>query len=96
MRKVRINVLMPAGLIEEINESVGARKRSSFLVEAAKEKLERIKLAKAMNEAVGSWTEELHPELKTQDDINNWVRSLRQWDIERMKGIKDGDIPTRQ
>jgi hypothetical protein len=84
MRKVRINVLMPVGLVEEINESVGARKRSSFFVEAAKEKLERIKLAEAMNEAVGSWSEELHPELKTQDDIDKWVRSLRLNELKSM------------
>jgi metal-responsive CopG/Arc/MetJ family transcriptional regulator len=48
MKKIRINVLMPVALVEEINESVGPRKRSSFFVEAAKEKLERIKLAESM------------------------------------------------
>ena len=96
MKKARINILMPVGLIKEINESIGHRKRSSFLVEAAKEKLERIKLAEAMNEAAGSWSEKLHPELKTQDDISKWVRSLRQGDMGRMKGLEDEDISAGQ
>jgi len=96
MRKVRINVLIPVELAEEISKSVGSRKRSSFLVEAAQEKLERMRLAEAMSEAAGSWSEELHPDLKTQDDINRWVRSLRQGDIERMKGLENEDLSTGQ
>lgn len=96
MKKIRINVLMPAGLAEEINESVGPRGRSNFLVEAAREKLERMKLAEAMNEAAGSWSDNLHPELKTQDDINRWVRSLRQGDIKRMEGLENECISARQ
>jgi Arc/MetJ-type ribon-helix-helix transcriptional regulator len=95
MRKVRINVLMPDELVEEISQSVGSRKRSSFLVEAAQEKLERMKQAEALREAFGSWSEELHPELKTQEDIDRWVRSLRQSDADRMKGLDGEDISIR-
>jgi hypothetical protein len=92
MRKVRINVLIPVEFAEEISKSVGSRKRSSFLVEASQEKLERIRQAEALREAFGSWSDELHPELKTQKDIDKWVRSLRQSDSDRMKGLDDENL----
>ena len=96
MKKLRTNILIPADLAEEIRKVVGPRKRSSFLVEAAWEKLERMKLADALKEAAGAWTSELHPDLQTQDDINRWLRSLRQKDEDRLKGSDVEDIPAGQ
>lgn len=32
---------------------------------------------KALEEAAGSWTAENHPELLTEEDIDNWLRELR-------------------
>jgi hypothetical protein len=92
MRKIRTNILIPVDLAEEIKKVVGPRKRSSFLVEAAREKLERMKLADALKEAAGAWSPELHPDLQTQDDINRWLRSLREQDIDRLKGPDVEDI----
>ena len=96
MEKIRTNILMPVDLAEEIKKVVGARKRSSFLVEAAWEKLERMKLADALDKAAGGWTAELHPEFQTQDDINKWLRSLRSEDAERLKGQESENIPAGQ
>ena len=96
MKKIRTNIMIPVDLAEEIKRVVGARKRSSFLVEAAWEKLERMKLAEALKEAAGSWSSELHPDLQTQSDINKWLRSLRQEDADRMKGPTIEDVSTRQ
>lgn len=96
MKKIRTNVLIPVDLVEEIKRTVGDRKRSSFLVEAAWEKLERMKLAKALKQAAGAWSSEAHPELQTQDDVNEWVRSLRQEDKHRLKGIGVEDISAGQ
>ena len=54
MKSIRINILIPVDLAEEIKKVVGPRKRSSFLVEAAWEKLERMKLADALKKAAGA------------------------------------------
>ena len=96
MEKIRTNIMIPVDLAEEIEKVVGLRKRSSFLVEAAWEKLERIKLADALKEAAGGWTAELHPEFRTQDDINRWLRSLRSEDADRLKGSESENIPAGQ
>jgi hypothetical protein len=93
MKKIRTNILIPVDLAEEIKKAVGPRKRSSFLVEAAWEKLERMKLANALKGAAGAWSPELHPDLQTQDDINRWLRSLRREDAGRLKGF-DTDFDT--
>jgi len=96
MKKIRTNILIPVDLAEEIRKAVGPRKRSSFLVEAAWEKLERIKLADALKEAAGAWSSELYPDLQTQDDINRWLRSLREQDKDRLKGSDVEDVPAGQ
>jgi hypothetical protein len=82
--------------IKEIRKVVGPRERSSFLVEAAWEKLERMKLTNALKESAGAWSSELHPDLQTQEDINKWLRSLRQEDSERLKGSTIEDISAGQ
>ncbi len=96
MKKIRTNIIIPLDLAKEIKKVAGPRARSSFLVEAAWEKLERMKLTNALKESAGAWGSELHPELQTQEDINEWVRSLRQEDSERLKGSTIEDIPARQ
>lgn len=92
MKMARVNVMIPVELIEEIKRTIGPRERSKFIVKATQEKLERIKLEKALKEAASSWSDELHPELKTQDDINKWVRELRQENPERLRGLKADEV----
>ena len=96
MKKIRTNIMIPVDLAEEIEKVVGSRKRSSFLVEAAWEKLERMKLADALKKAAGGWTAELHPEFQTQDDINRWLRSLRSEDTDRLKEPESENISAGQ
>jgi hypothetical protein len=87
MKGVRMNIIVPIDLVDELSKTVGARKRSSFIVEATREKLNRVKLGNALKEAKGSWSDEDYPEFKTQEDISRWVRSLREIDTNRLKGI---------
>jgi hypothetical protein len=54
----------------DIDTLVGSRQRSSFLTQAAEEKLMRLRL-KALEEATGSWKDKDHPELK-QAQPNGW------------------------
>lgn len=43
--KVKTHVVFPANLLKAIDKTVGGRKRSKFIVEAAKEKLEELQIS---------------------------------------------------
>ena len=64
MSRKRAHVIMPERLVDEIDALVGKRGRSAFIVEAARQELERRRLALALAEAEGGWKDENHPELR--------------------------------
>jgi hypothetical protein len=74
---VRAHVLMPRETVEAIDRVVGPRGRSRFLVDAAEEKLRRIRLLEAADRVAGSISEDDAPWWRTPDDISAWVRALR-------------------
>ncbi|MEZ5403143.1 MAG: hypothetical protein R2729_25915 [Bryobacteraceae bacterium] len=59
----RTHVVMPETLLAEIDELVGARGRSQFLVEAASYEVRRRRQLAALEGALGAWSETDHPEL---------------------------------
>lgn len=65
MSTKRAHVIMPERLVEEIDALVGKRGRSAFIADAARQELERRRLAMALAEAEGGWKDENHPELRT-------------------------------
>jgi hypothetical protein len=69
---------MPKDLTDEIDDVVGQRHRSSFICEAAKEKLIRQKQAQAIHKFAGSLRDEDYPEWKNSSA--DWVHNLRQED----------------
>jgi len=71
----RTHVVIPEEVVSAIDAAVGARRRSRFLVEAAKRELRRLAQAKALEAAAGAWKREHHPEL--EGGAAAWVRSLR-------------------
>lgn len=75
----RINVTIPASLLEEIRRYVPRRERNRFIVRAAEKELERIKLRKIVEELRRwpAWADEDHPDLQTVGDVDRYVRSLR-------------------
>jgi hypothetical protein len=83
--KVKTHVMFPAELLHAIDKIVGGRKRSSFIVEAAKEKLEEIRFQKALETAAGCWKDETHPDLRTQEDIRGYLKKIREITEKRMK-----------
>jgi len=64
-------------VMEAIDHLVGQRGRSRFLEEAAREKLERLNLEKALASTAGILKEKEYPEFKDQASINEWVRAQR-------------------
>ncbi len=73
----KTQVVFPEELLEEVDRVAGSRKRSEFVVEATREKLNRLRFARALRRAAGSWSDENHPDLKTQADINRYLGKVR-------------------
>jgi metal-responsive CopG/Arc/MetJ family transcriptional regulator len=73
----RTHVILDDEVIEAIDELVGQRGRSRFLEEAAREKLERVELEKALASTAGILKAKDYPEFKDQRAINEWVRAQR-------------------
>ncbi len=84
MTKVKQKVIkFPLEVIGELDRLVQPGKRTEFVVEATKEKLERVKLGEALAKTAGSLKSEDYPEFATSEDVAKWVRELRQRDFSR-------------
>lgn len=76
----RTHVILGDDVVAAIDRLVGARGRSRFLDEAAREKLDRVAVDRAMNVTVGILGED-YPEFADQGDINDWVRAARRTEV---------------
>jgi Arc/MetJ-type ribon-helix-helix transcriptional regulator len=81
----RTHVVLSEELVKEIDALVGARRRSSFLTQAADRELMRLRQIKALEAAAGAWKDEDHPEL--QHGAAAWVRKLRQESERRFRKV---------
>jgi len=78
---VRAHVVLPEDLLLRIDRTIGKRKRSRFLVEAAEEKMERDRLLAAIDAAAGSWKPADHPEWKRAGGAAAYIRETRkEWE----------------
>ncbi|HHH41750.1 MAG TPA: hypothetical protein ENK56_07065 [Chloroflexi bacterium] len=74
----RISVTFPISVLEELRRYVPRRERSRFIVEATERELRRRRLTRALRESAGAWSDEDHPDLMTVEDIDRYVRRLRE------------------
>jgi len=74
----RINVTFPTSLLEELKNYIPPRERNRFIVEATEKELRRQRLVLALRESAGAWREKDHPDLETPEDIDAYVRRLRE------------------
>lgn len=74
----RINITLPNSLMAELKKYVPPRKRNQFIVAIIEKELNRMRLQNALQESAGAWAEEEHPALTTVDEINAYVRQLRE------------------
>jgi hypothetical protein len=81
----RMHVVLSEQLVQEIDQVVGGRQRSSFLTQAAERELMRLRQLKALDEVAGAWKDKDHPELK--QGAVKWVRKLRQESHRRVKKV---------
>ena len=85
MSTVRAHVVLPAKLAKEIDELVGPRGRSAFLVETAENELKRRRLLAFLDSDEPAWRDENHPDL-VELGTAEWVRSLRNEPSVRLAG----------
>jgi len=70
--------MLPAALLSRLREHVPARQRSRFILEAIEERLALEEQITALEETAGSWSDQNHPEMRTDEDIDRWLDNLRQ------------------
>ena len=81
MESKRINVTFPTDLLDELRWLLPARERNRFIVEATARALRKRKLEEALRqlrEEGPAWRDENHPDLQTPDDVERYVRSMRE------------------
>ncbi len=86
MKATRTNVVLPTELLDEISRVAGARQRSRFLADAAREKLARARFERAAAKAFGAWTDRDHPDLRTDKDMRKYLRRARASTARRIRG----------
>jgi hypothetical protein len=79
---VRTHVVFPKHVVDTVDELVGPRKRSAFIVQAVEEKLAHERLGRALELTRGFLDKDAHPEWATPEMTSAWVRELRAIDDE--------------
>ena len=85
--KSKAHLVIPEEILIEVDRIAGKRRRSLFITEATQEKLEREKFLRVLDETKGAWTDKNHPELRTDTDVEQYVREKRQSYRRRMRRI---------
>jgi len=85
--KTKAHLVIPRDILEEVDQIAGRRKRSLFIAEATREKLQRKRFLKTLDETQRVWTDKNHPELKTVRDMEKFVSDKRQSYRKRLKRI---------
>lgn len=78
MQTKRMHVVIPEDTVSAIDSMVGKRQRSQFVAQALSEKLQQLRIIKAIDKAAGTWKDEDHPALAGKNGTKKWIKSLRE------------------
>lgn len=96
---MRTHVVLPDELVNDIDELVGKRKRSAFIVETIEERVKREMQLKAIREGAGSLDLKKYPHWSTREKTEEWVRALRSvpssYDKRVAREKRSASTPTR-
>lgn len=81
---MRTHIVVPEGLIQEVDRVAGKRRRSHFVEEAIREKLSRQALGTALASAAGVLKPGEYPEWDSPEQVSAWVKGGRQEDDARL------------
>ncbi|HUL30086.1 MAG TPA: hypothetical protein VLZ03_06480 [Thermodesulfobacteriota bacterium] len=85
--RIKAHLVLPREILEEVDQIAGKRKRSLFIAEATREKLQRERFLRTLEETQGAWSDKNHPDLKTAKQIELFVADKRQSYRKRLKRI---------
>jgi len=85
--KTKAHLVFPLDILEEVDQIAGKRKRSLFIVKATQEKLERERFLKTLDDTKGAWTDKQHADLRTERDMERYLRRKRDSYKKRLKRI---------
>ena len=74
---VRVNVVLPADLVEDLRQHVPPRQRSSFVAQAVAREIRRRRLQEALSASVGAWQDADHVDLADGQAIDRWIAERR-------------------
>ena len=92
----RINVSFPEPVLTLLQAVVPSRERNAFIVDATEAALQRKRLLDALRASSGAWKDEDHPDLMTVEDVDRYIRRLREtwmprsWDEIVEEAERDG------
>ncbi len=86
---MRTHVILPEELVETVDRLVGRRKRSRFVEDAVREKLEHERLGKALKSTAGILREDAYPEWSTSEKTAEWVRKSRELEDDRSRTFRE-------
>jgi hypothetical protein len=75
--KTKAHLVIPQEILDEVDHIAGKRRRSLFIAQATKEKLDRERFIKALEDTCGIWTEDRHPNLRSSGDMEALIRKTR-------------------
>jgi hypothetical protein len=87
LMNVKAHLVLPREILEEVDRIAGKKKRSLFIAEAAREKIEKERFLKILEETHGAWGDDNHPELRSPKDMERYLRRTRQSYRKRLKEI---------
>jgi metal-responsive CopG/Arc/MetJ family transcriptional regulator len=79
----RAHIVVPESLLDEVDRLVGRRGRSSFFVEAATERLRRVRLLESARSVAGS-LKDVQGAWTSEDQTDAYVRALREDSEQRL------------
>jgi hypothetical protein len=76
--EIQLKITIPMALFKELEANIPAEQRDQFFSELLERELWRMRFAKALEESAGAWKAEDHPDLKTAEDVEAYVRRIRE------------------
>ncbi len=84
---MRTHVVLPKDLVEAIDRLAGQRKRSQFIEDAIRERVDRARRIELFERMAGSLKDVDIPGWETPEAASEWVRRSRQLDNERLEQL---------
>lgn len=91
MKKIKTQVVFPEDMLKVLDKIVPRKKRSEFIVQAIQKEVERIYFGEILKEVAGAWSDENHPDLNKQQDVNRYLRRIRLSTNERIARLLESE-----